>query len=250
MLKMNSKAVAKLAKVSVRTLHHYDKIGLLVPSRNQWNDYREYSEADLAKLQQICFFKACGFSLSEIQVLLASSSFDRKQAFDLQKKYLLHEKERIDLLLATLDRSIQEIKGDIIMTQEEKFIGFEFTKENPYEQEARERWGNEAIDSNQEKLQSLSENAKQDLSVKMNTLFVHLATFVAQDPASETVQVEIDKLYSAFNQDFGYHYSLDAFAGVGKLYVSDARFTDNLSQYGSGFAQFLATAIAIYTKQV
>ncbi|GAX48383.1 MerR family transcriptional regulator [Pseudolactococcus reticulitermitis] len=71
---MNVKEVAKLAGISVRTLHHYDKIGLLVPTRNAWNDYRDYSDDDLDKLQQICFFKACGFPLTEIQHLLGSST--------------------------------------------------------------------------------------------------------------------------------------------------------------------------------
>ena len=88
---MNTNEVANLTGVSVRTLHHYDKIGLLCPSRNPENDYREYNEKDLDRLQQILFFKECGFSLAKIQTLLGSPSFDREKAFALQKKYLLHD---------------------------------------------------------------------------------------------------------------------------------------------------------------
>lgn len=99
---MNAKEVAKITGVSVRTLHHYDTISILSPSRNPENGYREYSGDDMDRLQQILFFKECGFSLAQIKGLLNSPSFDREKAFDLQKKFLLHEKRRIELSLKLL----------------------------------------------------------------------------------------------------------------------------------------------------
>lgn len=245
---MNIKEVAKIANVSVRTLQHYDKIGLLVPNRNEWNDYRVYSKTDISKLQQICFFKTCGFSLSEIQVLLNSSSFDRRKAFDLQKNYLLQEKERIELLLMTLERSILEMTGDITMAESEKFKGFNFNKENIYEQEVRERWGDGAIEKTKVKLDLLDDSGKQNLSTKLTTLFTDLAQLMEDRPNSDRVQKAIDNLYQTFNHELGYHYTLDAFAGVGDLYVSDERFHENLSRYEVGFPEFLSSAINIYTS--
>jgi DNA-binding transcriptional MerR regulator len=245
---MNIKEVAELAKVSVRTLHHYDKIGLLVPARNEWNGYRAYSDADLTKLQQICFFKACGFPLVEIQTLLDSSQFDQEQAFALQKSYLLQEKAQIETILATLERSVQALKGEVTMTQAEKFKGFDFTRENPYEAEARERWGKQAIDHSQVALTALSDTAKQALSGKMTDLFHDLAKVKDEDPASEVAQAAINQMYHFFNDNLGYHYSLAAFAGLGQLYVQDERFTENLSQYGIGLPEFLATAMTIYAE--
>lgn len=246
---MNIKEVADIAKVSVRTLQHYDKIGLLVPSRNKWNDYRIYSKDDISKLQQICFFKACGFSLAKIQTLLDSSSFDRNKAFALQKYYLLQEKERIEVLLNTLERSIQEMAGDITMTTTEKFKGFDFTKDNIYEQEVRDRWGDGAVEKTKEKIDALDDSAKQDLSTKMTGLFINLAQLMEDTPTSDRVQKAVDQLYQTFNHEFGYHYTLAAFAGVGNLYVSDDRFHENLSQYGVGFPEFLSTAITFYTSE-
>ena len=82
---MSPNEVAALAGVSVRTLHHYDRIGLLCPGRNADNGYREYAEKDLDLLQQILFFKACGFSLAQIQTMLQSPAFDRDEAYALQK---------------------------------------------------------------------------------------------------------------------------------------------------------------------
>ena len=246
---MNIKEVAKIAKVSVRTLQYYDKIGLLEPTRNKWNDYREYSENDISKLQQICFFKTCGFSLAEIGTLINSYDFDRRQAFNLQKIYLLKEKERIEVLLDTLDRSIQEMAGDITMTESEKFNGFDFTNENTYAQEVRERWGDDAIEKTQAKLNRLDSSGKQNLSTKLTTLFTNLALLIDEAPQSTQVQQAIDILYQTFNQDLGYHYTKAAFAGVGELYVSDMRFHNNLNQYADGFANFLSEAISIYTLE-
>lgn len=246
---MNSQEVASLAKISVRTLHYYDKIGLLVPHRNEWNDYREYSEADLAKLQQICFFKTCGFSLLTIQKLLTSDTFDKSEAFQLQKAYLLRERERIDIILETLERSISEMKGEISMTQAEKFKGFDFTSEDPFKAEAIARWGYRAVSETDAKLETLSQGDKQDLSEKLTALFEDLARLQDEPPASKNAQEAIDRMYHILNTTLGYHYTLDAFAGLGQLYLEDTRFTENLRQYGERLPEFLAEAMTIYSGQ-
>lgn len=246
---MNSQAVASLAKISVRTLHYYDKIGLLVPHRNEGNDYREYSEGNLATLQQICFFKTCGFSLATIQKLLTSSTFDKSEAFQLQKACLLRERARLDIVLETLERSIQEMKGKITMTQTEKFKGFDFTREDPFKAEAIERWGSQALAQTDTKLDSLSSEDKADLSQKLTSLFEDLAKLQDEPPASKVAQAAIDQMYQTFNTSLGYHYTLEAFAGLGQLYLADARFTDNLRQYGDKLPEFLAAGMAIYARQ-
>lgn len=247
---MNIKEAAKLAGISVRNLHHYDKIGLLVPTRNAWNDYRDYSDEDLDKLQQICFFKACGFPLTEIQHLLYSLNFDKNQAFELQRSYLLYEKERLTMLLDTLERSVQDMKGSSTMTQAEKFKGFDFTKENPYEKEAKERFGTKAIAQTKEKIDSLSNDGKQKISDQMNQLFHDLAKLKDEKPTATITQAAIANMYHTFNDTLGYHYTLEAFAGLGQMYVQDERFTENLRQYGEGFPEFLAVAMTYYAQKV
>lgn len=164
---MNTNEVAGLTGISVRTLHHYDKIGLLCPGRNPENGYREYGEGDLDRLQQILFFKECGFSLANIQKLLSSPSFDREKAFALQRKVLLHEKERIDAMLNTLDKTMRSMKGEITMTQKEKFSGFDMSH-NPYETEARRLWGNEAVDQSSAHISAMSADEKDAVSKGMN----------------------------------------------------------------------------------
>ncbi len=244
---MNTKQVAGLTGISVRTLHYYDKIGLLCPGRNDENGYRQYVEADLDLLQQILFFKKCGFSLSKIRALIKSPSFDRKQAFILQRKYLQHEKRRIDTMLATLDKSLKAMKGEYDMAQNEKFKGLDFDN-NPYEDEARRLWGDQAVDNSKKHIGSLSDEEKSAVAKGMDDLFCSLAKLRLQDPASDAVQAAMDGMYRYFNQNFGVTYSLQAFAGLGQMYVTDSRFTENIDKYGAGLSEFLAAAMGIYAK--
>lgn len=245
---MNAKEIANFTGVSVRTLHHYDTIGLLSPYRNKENGYREYTEDDMNQLQQILFFKECGFSLSKIQKLLNSASFNREEAFQLQKKYLLYEKKRIDTMLNTLNKSIKSMKGEITMSLKEKFGGFDMTH-NPYEEEARQLWGDEAVDQTNAHISSLSADEKGSITKGMNALFTELATIQSEDPASDIVQKTMEKMYQYFNGNFGYTYSPEAFAGVGQMYVTDIRFTKNIDQYGKGLSKFLAEAMKIYAER-
>ncbi len=245
---MNTNEVADLTGVSVRTLHHYDKIGLLCPNRNPDNGYRDYSEKDLDLLQQILFFKECGFSLAEIKKLLGSPAFDQEKAFALQKKYLLHEKKRIDAMLDTLDKTMKSWKGERSMTQKEKFRGFDMNH-NPYEEEARRLWGDNAVEQSKERLESMSVEEKDEAAKGMDELFIELAAIRKKTPDSEAVQKTINKMYEYFNNNFGYHYSLEAFAGLGQMYVTDDRFTRNIDQYGEGLSAFLAQAMGIYAEK-
>lgn len=246
---MNAKEVAKLTGISVRTLHHYDSIGLLCPKRNLENGYRTYSEEDLDRLQQILFFRACGFPLSKIHIMLDTPSFQRKEAFALQKKYLLHEKRRIETMLDTINKSIQSMEGEITMSITEKFNGFDF-KTNPYEEEARKLWGDTAVDQSNTYMKSLTEKEVLSITQEMDQLFQKLAVVSTEDPASAIAQTAIHEMYTYFNNNLGYQYTPQAFAGVGQLYITDERFTKAMEQYGIGLAQFLAQAMEIYAESL
>ena len=143
---MKVKEVSQLTGVSVRTLHHYDDIGLLTPDGSTEAGYRLYSDDNLATLQQILFFRELGFSLKKIKELLDSPSFNRQEAFEMQRNMLVEKRKQLDSMIDTIEKTIQQGKGELVMTNEEKFKGFDFSQ-NPYEQEARERWGDEAVDA-------------------------------------------------------------------------------------------------------
>ena len=245
---MNTKQVAELSGLSVRALHHYDEIGLLRPRRNAENGYREYSEGDLDKLQQILFFRQCGFSLERIKRLLSNPRFDRAKAFELQKRHLMLEKERIEAMLSTLERTLKTLKGEDSMSQREKFKGFDFSF-NPYEEEARQLWGDETVEKSNDFIASKSDRERKDMEKILDELFRELAEIRDEDPDSDLVQEAIDRMYKVFNESFGHYYSLESFASLGNMYVMDDRFKANIDKYGEGLADFLSKAMQEYSDR-
>ncbi len=155
---MKVKEVAELIGVSIRTLHHYDQIGLLTPKTTD-SGYRLYSEEHLEQLQQILFFKELDFSLKEIKEIINSPSFNRREALILQKKMLMEKRNRVDKMIDTIDKSIKHMMGEICMTNKERFEGIHF-KHNLYEQEARKRWGDEPVDKVNIRLKSMTDGNK------------------------------------------------------------------------------------------
>ena len=242
---MNIRKIASITGLSVRALQYYDKVGLLCPLRDQ-NEYRMYSDDDLDMLQQILLFKECGFTLAKIKALLANPSFNRETAFEIQKNYLLKEKKRINTMLETLEKTKRSMKGEITMSQKEKFKGFDFSS-NLYEEEARRLWGNKVVDESNARIASMSSGEQNAISEGMDDLFTELAKIRNKNPESNEVQISIGNMYQYFNQNFG-NYSLEAFAGLGKMYVEDNRFTQNIDKYGAGLSKFLMESMAIYAK--
>ena len=104
------KEAAQLSGVSVKTLHHYDKIGLLVPAKSE-NGYRTYSQADLERLQVILYYKYLGFSLEKIAELLSQDEQALLPHLVRQLEYLQQERDRLDTLISTLQKTIQDEKG-------------------------------------------------------------------------------------------------------------------------------------------
>src|SRR5690625_1729994 len=104
---MKTKEVADLVGISVRTLHHYDKIGLIRPERIEDNEYRVYTSEDLAKLQQVLFFRKLGFKLSSIKQIIDDSEYDQEEALQMQRKMLIGEKEQITTMINTIDLTLK-----------------------------------------------------------------------------------------------------------------------------------------------
>ncbi|KXY89795.1 MULTISPECIES: MerR family transcriptional regulator [Bacillus cereus group] len=239
---MKVKEVANLVGISVRTLHHYDEIGLLTPDETTESGYRLYSNENLETLQQILFFKELGFPLKKIKEIIMSPSFDREEALKLHKKMLLEKRARLDKVIATIDKTIQHTKGEIEMTNKEKFEGFDFSH-NPYEEEARERWGDAAVDKANEYAKGMSKEKQEEF----NAIYRNLAALRHGAPDSKEAQEAI-KVWYDYLQNFS-HYSLDAFKGLGQMYVADERFTKNIDKFGEGLAQFMCDAMEVYADR-
>ncbi|MCW3795720.1 MerR family transcriptional regulator [Paenibacillus sp. LS1] len=244
---MKVKEVAELASISVRTLHHYDEIGLLTPDEVTAAGYRLYSDANLERLQQILFFKELDFSLKEIKNIITNPSFDPEEALNMHRLILLEKRQRLDQMIATIDRTVLHVRGEIKMTAKEQFEGFDFSQ-NPYEQEARERWGDQAVDQANQKLHSQSGENQRALSDQMNEIYKRLAALRHTEPASAEAQAGIKEWYIWLNEMGSY--SPEAFRGLGQMYVHDERFTRNIDQFGDGLAAFMRDAMAVFADQI
>lgn len=248
-MEMSVKELADLVGISVRTLHHYDEINLLNPSKISEAGYRLYSEANLDRLQQILFFKELDFPLKKIKQILDDPSFNKQEALQLHKKMLMDKRNHIDQMIQTINQTTKHFKGEINMTNEEKFIGFDFNK-NEYEQEAREKWGGKTVDKAYEKLSNMPKEERFEKENEMNNLFRTLASVNNEEksPASEEAQQLIQNWYDFLNDNINYEYSLEVFKGLGELYIADERFTKNINQFGEGLAQYMHEAINIYVE--
>lgn len=237
---MKVKEVAELVGVSIRTLHHYDQIGLLTPKETTNFGYRLYSEEDLEKLQQILFFRELDFSLKEIKTIINSPSFNQQEALILQRKMIIEKRNRVDKMIETIDKTIKHMMGEIHMTNEERFEGINF-RLNQYEEEARMRWGDQPVDKISAKLRDMAIDEQQDLSENWDMIFNKLVQLHNYSPDSQEIQTTIKEWYDFLNKNFG-KYSLDAFQGLGQLYIEDERFTQNIDQYSEGLAKFMNAA--------
>lgn len=227
----------------MRTLHHYDEIGLLIPEGITESGYRVYSEENLEALQQILFFKELGFSLNKIKEIINSPSFDRQEALEVQHKMLLDKRSQLDRMISTIEKTIQHSKGEIEMTNKEKFEGFDFSH-NPYEKEARKLWGNKAVDESNSKIAKMSELERKEFVDRFNAIYKNLATMRHLPADSAEVQAAIKEWYLFLNE-IG-NYSLEAFKSLGQMYVDDVRFTDSIDKYGEGLAKLMCDAMAVY----
>lgn len=242
---MKVKEVADLVGISVRTLHHYDEIGLLKPKKTEAG-YRIYTDEDLDTLQQILFFRELGFPLKTIKEIMNSPSYDRQEALEMQRNILIEKRKRLEEMITTIDKTLQHMRGEITMSKQEKFKGFDFSH-NPYEEEARRRWGDNAVDKSNARLEKMTDAERTNLQEKMSEVFVKLAEIRHLPPESEEAQAVIHQWYELLNH-IG-TYTLEAFKGLGQLYIMDERFTKNIDQFGEGLAQFMCDAMAHYADE-
>ena len=127
--------VAALARVTVRTLHHYDRIGLLVPSVRSENGYRLYAYGDLERLRQIRLLRELRFSLDAIGQLLDAPTYDRRNALEAQRELLRERQERTGSIIRGVDRALRAMEEETEMDRTEMFEGLEEFDHEQYQDE-------------------------------------------------------------------------------------------------------------------
>jgi len=244
--------LAKLAGISTRTLRHYDEIGLLSPRRSSSNGYRIYGQKEIDKLQHILFYRELGLPLEEINRLISSDDFNRADALHAHLSALLAKRNQLDALILNVEKTLASTKGEITMSDKEKFEGFgeKLIQQNEelYGEEIRKAYGDSVIDGSNLKVKGMTEEQYAEveaLSTKFNEALK--AAFETGDPASELAQqaCAIHKEWLCYFWD---SYTKEAHAGLAEMYVADERFTAYYDKVAVGSTPFLRDALLIYCR--
>ncbi len=239
------KQLANLAGISVRTLHHYDSIGILEPSRVKNNGYRYYEEKELLKLQQILFFRELDFPLLEIRQIINNPNFDMEKALNDQRKLIELKKERLASLIKTINKTIKKINKENTMEDKELYGGLSNEKMEEYAKEAKERWGHtEAYRQSQERTKNWTKEDYKKLAENADKWMNNFALTMKHGPKSKIVQDLIAEHYN--NLRTFYEPNLKMYRGLADMYVADPRFTAYYEKYAQGLAIFMKEAMYEY----
>lgn len=238
---MRINEVVKLTGVSARTLQYYDEIGLLIPQKLD-NGYRDYTEENLEKLQKILFYRFLKFKLNDIKELL-EGDFDNLKVLEQQRELILREKEKFEVILHNIEKTISNYKGEQTMTIEEKFNGFKKEDLNKYENQAVEKYGKDTIEESKKRQSGREEIVTEEF----NEVFRSMAKFKDEnvDVAEKEVQSKVEDLYNNMNE-YAFDCSIEVFSYIGKGYVHNPEFKKNIDKFGEGVAEYTSKAIAKY----
>ena len=241
--------LARMAGVSVRTLHHYDHIDLLKPSTRTAAGYRLYREPELLRLQQILFFKELDVPLDEIRGILDDPAFDPIRTLQDHRQRLKKETARLNRLLNTIDRTLERLteeESHMTLTDEELYEGFTPEQVERYNREAQEMYDPELVRESWKRIRNMSKEqwqAVKDEGDQVTRLIAELADRAPDDPAVQGLIARhhawIERFYPA---------SAEVYRGLGQGYASHPEFRATYDKYRPGLADFLQAAMAYYAE--
>lgn len=247
--------LAHLAGVSTRTLRYYDQIGLLRPKRISSNGYRIYGREEVDTLQQILFYRELGVELKDIGDILGDPGFDREKALWDHLAALLQKKDQLEALIGNVNKTIASMKGEVTMSDREKFEGFKqkliAENEEKYGGEIRQKYGDDTVNASYARLRGMSKEKMQEAQELSEAINRGLTEAFAQgDPAGELAQrvCDMHRRWLCIYWPQGL-YTKEAHALLAEGYVDDERFRAYYDRIAPGCAEFLRDAIRIYCAE-
>ena len=237
--------LARLAGVTVRTLHHYDRIGLVRPSERTAAGYRSYDVHDLDRLQQVLLYRELGFPLEEVATLLDDPDADPAAHLRRQHRLLRDRLERTQAMVAAVEKEMEARQMGISLTPEERFEVFGDGFSDERQAEAEERWGDtEAWAQSQRRTAAYT---KEDwIRIKDETDDVHrrfAEALRAGVPADSEQAMDVAEEHRQHITRWFYDCPPPMHAGLGRMYVEDERFTAHYDEVAPGLAQYVSTAV-------
>ena len=237
--------VARLAGVTVRTLHHYDEIGLLSPGDRSAAGYRRYDEADLDRLQRILFYRELGFGLDEIRTVMTDGGADASAHLRRQHGMLRDRIRRLERMAAAVEKALEARTMGINLTPEERFEVFGDFDPDQHAAEVEERWGD--TDAYRESQRRVSRYTKADWE-RMKTE-AGAATNAIVDamraglPADSVEAMDGAEAHRRHTNDWFYDCTYEIHVGLAEMYLADPRFTATYENIAPGLAQYVHDAI-------
>ena len=236
--------LARLAGVSVRTLHVYDKLELLKPSVRTEAGYRYYGEQELLRLQQILFYKELDMPLKAISEVLDDPGFDLVEALIGHKAALIARRDRLGVLLNTIDNTIDHLKNKTMSNFEKLYEGLDDAA--ALRQEAIDQWGEDTILRSETALLEMKPADLEQLKADQRAIDRRLRALVDEDPQSDAVQEQIARHYDVirgfWGMSAGQAIKAAAYKGLGELYAADERYMTLDGRPDPRFATFMRAA--------
>ncbi|MBM7711015.1 MerR family transcriptional regulator [Enterococcus xiangfangensis] len=245
------KQMAEISGVSPRTLRFYDERSLLKPAFLSEAGYRMYTEKEVDRLQQILLYRSMELPLKTIKELIDRPDEKIQETLLQQRNQLEQKRQELDHLLQVLDNTLRYYKGEIKMTNKEKFEAFKQEKlaenEENYGQEIREKYGEAAVEESNQRWQNMSESDYQKLQETERTLIKKLTQYLESEELPSELAEEIYSLHKSWLQFSWKEYSGEAHKGLSEMYLADERFTHYYDdKSGQGATEALYQIIQYY----
>ncbi len=243
------KQVAELSGITVRTLHHYDKIGLLKPARRSQKKYRYYDEDCLLRLQQILFYRELDFSLEQTRAILDDPEFDFVKALENHRESLVQRHKRMSQLIQTVDQTLEKIEGDLNMALKDKdlYRGFDQKKIERWNKEVFEKYDPEKVAESRSNVGKLSKEQFKGIQKEGDRVTLAISKLMDRDASTPDVQALIKK-HHAWIENF-YSCPAEMYKGLGQLYIENLEFTAFYELIKPGLAAFMCEAMGYYADK-
>lgn len=244
------KQLSDLAGVSVRTLHYYDEIGLLKPSKVGANGYRYYDDDALLRLQQILFYREIGLELMQIREILDSPDFDLVTALRSHRTVLEQKINRLQNLVSTVDSTIMHLVGGVDMSKKRLFKGFSKEKQKQYEREARLQYGPENVNESVKRWNSYGKKKQEAIMEEGGEIYLDLVKAMKAGKSAQSKTVR--EILQRWHEHIRYFYepTLDILRGLGQLYNTDPEFMAFFQRIDPDLPPYLQETISQYVDDL
>jgi DNA-binding transcriptional MerR regulator len=243
--------LANIAGVSTRTLRYYDEIDLLKPCRINSSGYRIYGEKEIDILQQIMFYRSMDMKLSDIKDIISNPNFEVEKALEKHEEELIKRREEIDELIRTVQKTIKNKKGEIKMSNKEKFEGFKKEKieenEKKYGKEIRQKYGEETVKESNKKFMNLKEEDFEKVGKIEKELFDLLKVILESNNIEGEEGKRVYELHREWLSFTWPKYTKEAHIGLANMYLQDERFKSYYNErVDKGATEILRDCIVKY----